>query len=224
MLRGRESIVRCVNQGEAARLRREYEVEGLVESSLAEDPFTQFRHWFKGVVDADLDEPNAFVVATADTNGHPSARAVLMKEFTDDGIVFYTNLTSRKSMDLSSNPNAAATFVWVPLHRQVRFEGLVELVDTSLADEYFASRPRGAQVAAHASEQSRVVASKKVLDQRFAELDVSLGPTVPRPDTWGGWILVPETVEFWQGQPNRFHDRILYRRSYDGWGIERLAP
>ena len=219
-----EGIVRSVNQGEAARLRREYESEGLVESALAADPFTQFGRWFQGVVDADLDEPNAFVVATADVEGRPSARAVLMKDFTDEGIVFYTNLISRKSRELKSNPNAAATFVWVPLHRQVRFEGSVVEVDGSLADDYFAGRPRGAQIAAHASEQSSVVSSKEALERRFGELDVVLGPEVPRPVSWGGWMLIPDTVEFWQGQPHRFHDRILYRRTDGGWAFHRLAP
>ena len=206
------------------RLRREYEAEGLVDSELADDPFTEFRRWFQGVMQAELDEPNAFVVATADTNGRPSARAVLMKEFTDQGIVFYTSLASRKSIELRSNPNAAATFVWTPLHRQVRFEGLVVEVDSSDADEYFASRPRGAQVAAHASEQSKVVASKEALDQRFAEFDSELGSSIARPDSWGGWMLVPHSVEFWQGQPYRFHDRIRFRRNNAGWRTERLAP
>ena len=213
-----------VNQEEAARLRREYEAEGLIELVMADDPFTQFRHWFKGVINAELDEPNAFVVATADTNSRPSARAVLMKDFTDEGIVFYTNLNSRKSMELKTNPSAAATFVWIPLHRQVRFEGPVVGVDDAIADEYFATRPRGAQIAAHASDQSTVVLSKDKLENRFAELDAELGPIIPRPESWGGWLLRPETVEFWQGQPHRFHDRILYRHADKDWAIERLAP
>lgn len=213
-----------MNQKEAARLRREYESDGLVEVAMADDPFTQFRHWFKGVVDAELDEPNAFVVATADADDRPSARAVLMKEFTDQGIVFYTNLNSRKSTELKANPKAAATFVWIPLHRQVRFEGSVVEIDGTIADEYFASRPRGAQIAAHASDQSAVVSSRQKLEDRFSELDVEFGPNIPRPDSWGGWLLHPETVEFWQGQPHRFHDRILYRRQDRGWAMERLAP
>ena len=221
---GRQGIVGQVNQEEAARLRREYEAEGLIEAAMADDPFTQFRHWFKGVVDAELNEPNAFVIATADAAGRPSARAVLMKEFTDEGIVFYTDLNSRKSTELKANPNAAATFVWIPLHRQVRFEGPVVEVDGSVADEYFAGRPRGAQIAAHASDQSTIVSSREQLESRFEELDNELGSNVPRPASWGGWLLQPDMVEFWQGQPNRFHDRILYRRTDRGWAMERLAP
>ncbi len=191
---------------------------------MAGDPFTQFRHWFKGVVDAELDEPSTFVVATADTKGRPSARAVLMKEFSDEGIVFYTNLESRKSNELKLNPAAAATFVWIPLHRQVRFEGKVLEVGGSEADAYFSTRPRGAQVAAHASKQSAVVRSRQELLDRFSALDAEFADEISRPSSWGGWRLVPETVEFWQGRPNRFHDRILYRRDDDNWKIERLAP
>ena len=191
---------------------------------MAGDPFLQFRLWFKGVVDAELYEPNTFVVATAGADGLPSARAVLMKDFSEDGIVFYTNLDSQKSQDLKLNPAVAATFVWIPLHRQVRFEGSAVEVDNLTADEYFADRPRGAQVAAHASSQSTVVASRVELENRFSELDSTLGEAIRRPKSWGGWRLVPETVEFWQGRPNRFHDRILYRRNDAGWTIERLAP
>jgi pyridoxamine 5'-phosphate oxidase len=189
------------------------------------DPFAQFSQWFAGVLEAGIDEPNAFVIATADTHGRPSARAVLMKEFGEQGLVFYTGLRSRKSLDIERNPHGAATFVWTPLHRQVRFEGQIVAVPAATADEYFATRPRGAQVAAHASEQSRAVASREFLERRFAELDTEFdGQPIPRPDNWGGWRLAPETVEFWQGRPNRFHDRILYRHDGEGWSMQRLAP
>jgi pyridoxamine 5'-phosphate oxidase len=209
----------------AARLRREYESEGLHESHMAPDPITEFDTWFSGVLEAEIDEPNAFVIATVGPDGRPSARAVLMKEFSDRGIAFYTGLSSRKSLDLMASPHAAATFVWVPLHRQVRFEGVVEGIDGESADEYFATRPRGAQIAAHASVQSRVVASRDELEQRFEELSAEFGDgPIPRPSWWGGWRLRPDTVEFWQGRPNRFHDRIVYRRDGGSWSMERLAP
>lgn len=214
-----------MNQEEAARLRKEYEAEGLVEGDMSDDPVTEFGVWLKGVVAADLREPNAFVLATADLQGRPSARAVLMKGLSEDGLVFYTNLHSRKSRELRENPWAAGTFVWVPLHRQVRFEGMVEQVDSEVADAYFAQRPRGAQIGAHASDQSRVVESRAVLESQFEEMAVSFGEgEIPRPETWGGWRLIPETVEFWQGQPNRFHDRIRYTIKDGTWSKERLAP
>lgn len=208
-----------------AQLRREYETVGLSEADMAADPITEFRSWFDGVVDAGLEEPNTFVLATADAGARPSARAVLMKGIDDEGLVFYTNLASRKSEELRVNPLAAATFVWIPLHRQVRFEGRVTMVSGEDADVYFDARPRGAQIAAHASPQSEIVTSRDELDLAFDELDVKFrGVKVPRPRAWGGWRLSPETVEFWQGQPNRFHDRVRYVRHGAGWRKERLAP
>ncbi len=145
-------------EDQVAQLRREYEAIGLNEGDMAADPITEFRSWFDGVIDAGLDEPNAFVLATADAKAVPSARAVLMKGIDDEGLVFYTNLASRKSEELRVNPLAAATFLWVPLHRQVRFEGRVSMVTGEEADSYFDARPRGAQIAAHASAQSQIVA------------------------------------------------------------------
>jgi pyridoxamine 5'-phosphate oxidase len=220
-----EGIVAWVNIEEAARLRREYEAEGLVEGDMASDPFSEFQTWLAGVAAADIEEPSAFVLATADTRGRPSSRAVLMKDFSAQGIVFYTGLASRKSEELRMNPVAAATFFWVPLHRQVRFEGQVVPVKSADADLYFAGRPRGAQVAAHASAQSSVVSSRAELEERYAEFDLAFGDgEIPRPATWGGWRLVPGVVEFWQGQVNRFHDRVRYRQDGDMWIKERLAP
>lgn len=214
-----------MNADEAARLRREYEAEGLVEGEMSDDPFMEFRLWLEGVVAADLPEPNTFVLGTADAEGLPSARALLMKDFSHKGIVFYTNLASRKSEELRANPAAAATFVWVPLHRQVRFEGAVCEVGQEEADAYFALRPRGAQIGAHASEQSSVVESRESLEDRFEEVAIEFGDDeIPRPLSWGGWRLVPETVEFWQGQVNRFHDRVRYQRQDGGWMKQRLAP
>lgn len=191
---------------------------------MAPDPLAEFEEWFADVLTTEIDEPNAFVLATVDEDGAPSARAVLMKDLSDQGLVFYTGMLSRKSRAMAANGRAAATFVWTVLHRQVRFEGTVSEVSAETADAYFATRPRGAQIAAHASRQSEVVADRDVLDHKFAELDREFGEVVPRPDQWGGWLLTPDRVEFWQGRPNRFHDRILYRRDGDGWVKERLAP
>ncbi len=222
---GLKAIVGQVMGDLAAQLRREYEALGLTERDMAEDPIAQFRIWFDGVLEAGILEPNAFVLATSDTTGRPSARAVLMKGLDEDGLVFYTNLTSHKSEDLRSNPIAAATFVWIPLHRQVRFEGPVSLVTDDEADRYFEDRPRGAQLAAHASNQSSVVASREELEERFAGFDQQFqGVKVPRPRAWGGWRIEFELVEFWQGRPNRFHDRIRYVRDGEAWVKERLAP
>lgn len=214
-----------VNPDEAARLRKEYEAEGLVEGDMSDNPFDQFEIWFSGVLAVGLEEPNAFVLATADENARPSARAVLMKGISEDGLIFYSGLKSRKGSDLEQNPYAAATFVWTPLHRQVRIEGPVEELEPEFSDAYFTARPRGAQVAAHASRQSEVVASREELEATFSQLDSEFGDQeIPRPSTWGGWRILPETVEFWQGRPNRFHDRVRYRREGDVWVKERLSP
>ncbi len=214
-----------MKEGVAARLRTEYEAAGLVEDGMAADPFTEFGEWFEGVTQSELDQPNAFVLATVGPSGQPSARAVLMKDFSEAGIVFYTSLNSRKSRDLANNPLAAATFVWTPLHRQVRFEGEVSQVSPEEADRYFMTRPQGAKIAAHASDQSATVESRGWLEERFMAIERAYsGGSVPRPESWGGWRLLPETVEFWQGRPDRFHDRVLYRRGNGNWEKERLAP
>lgn len=210
---------------EVARLRREYESVGLREDDMAADPVAEFEDWFAGVVAAGIHEPNAFVLATASADGVPSARALLMKELSRAGLVFYTGMSSRKSAEMKANPRAAATFVWTPLHRQVRFEGQVVQVDAELADAYFASRPRGAQIAAHASNQSSIVERRAALEDEYSRLEKEFGDgPVPRPSRWGGWRLEPASVEFWQGRPNRFHDRIRYRLGEGSWVKERLAP
>lgn len=209
---------------ELARRRREYEEAGLDPDDMADDPFSEFEDWFAGVLEVELYEANAFVLATADGDGMPSARALLMKDFSPDGLVFYTGLESRKSRAMTANPRAAATFVWTQLHRQIRFEGPVEQVSQREADAYFATRPRGARIAAHASRQSEPVATRQELEQRYQALSDEFDDVIPRPSHWGGWRLLPGMVEFWQGRPNRFHDRIRYRLQGGVWVKERLSP
>lgn len=213
-----------MNADDVARMRNEYGDVALDVNDMADNPMAQFAVWFSEATSAEVHESNAFVLATADAKGQPSARAVLMKEFTDISLLFYTNLESHKSVEMRENPAVAATFVWTPIHRQVRFEGRAIRVDDGRADAYFASRPRGAQVAAHASNQSQIADDRETLENVFNEMNESFGETVPRPETWGGWEIVAETVEFWQGRTNRLHDRIRYRRSGEAWEMERLQP
>ncbi len=206
------------------RARHEYETSGLLESDLAADPFIQFESWYAEVDDVGVEQANAFVLSTADSEGRPSARAVLMKGFSDRGLVFYSNSESRKGHDLRANPRAAATFVWTSVHRQVRIEGGVAAVSDSEVDEYFRTRPRGARIAATISTQSSVIDSRSALEAQFAKLDEQAGDDLPRPRQWAGWRLQPYSVEFWQGRRNRLHDRLRYRRVDGLWVVERLAP
>lgn len=208
-----------------ATLRIEYETAGLSRAQMASDPFVEFSTWFEAAAAAGVNQPNAFVLATATPEGAPAARAVLMKDLTPAGLTFYTNRASRKGVELAANPRAAACFVWMDLHRQVRIEGAIAPVDDATSDEYFDSRPPGARLAAAASAQSSVVEGRADLDARLAELRRQYPDgAVPRPADWGGFLLVPEVFEFWQGRPDRFHDRIRYRREGDSWVRERLAP
>jgi pyridoxamine 5'-phosphate oxidase len=208
-----------------ARMRREYEARGLRKADLLADPLEQFTRWFDEARNAPLLEPNAMTLATVDAAGQPAARTVLLKAIDRRGLTFYTNLESRKARELAANPKAALLFWWPPHARQVRFEGAIEGVADAEANAYFASRPRGSQIGAWASAQSSVIADRAALEaaeqqiaQRFA------GGPVPRPPFWGGYRLVPERVEFWQGRTNRLHDRLRYTRHAERWRIERLAP
>jgi pyridoxamine 5'-phosphate oxidase len=219
-----EAIVASVIDDRVTRLREEYETEGLHESDMAPDPFQQFEEWYEAAEEARLHQPNAFVLATSTPDGKPSARAVLMKGFSPDGLVFYSNRASRKGSEIDANPHVAATFMWLPLHRQVRFEGMVEMVPEQTADIYFASRPPGAQIAAHASAQSSVIPDRETLERRFTELQGTLTGDVPRPAVWTGWRLAPSSAEFWQGRKDRLHDRIRYLGHGGSWRLERLAP
>jgi len=210
-----------------AALREEYARSGLTESDLAPDPITMFRRWFDEAVAAGLHEPNAVVVATADADARPAARLVLLKGLSDDGFVFFTNTRSRKGEELAANPACALLFPWHPLERQVRVEGTATVLPDEEVTAYFASRPRGSRLGAHASHQSRVVASRDELAAAYAEAEAAFPDDVPVPDEWGGYRVRPEVVEFWQGRPGRMHDRLVYRRTgpdLEAWRTERLAP
>ena len=206
-------------------LRKEYTRAGLDESDAAADPIEQFRRWFEEALAANLHEPNAMTLATASSDGRPSARVVLLKGFDARGFVFYTNYEGRKGRELEENTRAALVFYWSELERQVRIEGSVSRVPEEEADAYYASRPRGSRLGAWASEQSRAVEGRAVLERRLSELeDKYEGREIPRPPFWGGYRVEPVTIEFWQGRENRLHDRLVYRRSGDRWGRERLQP
>ena len=209
-----------------ARLRQEYTRAGLKESDADPDPIEQFRRWFDEALAADLHEPNAVTVATATPEGRPSARIVLLKGFDERGFVFYTNYEGRKSGELETNPYAALVFYWGELERQVRIEGRVYRVSEEESDAYFAGRPRGSQLGAWVSEQSRPVEGRSALEGRLRALEAEYeGREVPRPPFWGGYRVEPDVIEFWQGRENRLHDRLRYRRSDDeGWRRERLQP
>ena len=208
-----------------ARMRREYEERGLRQADLLADPLEQFTRWFDEACRAPLLEPNAMTLATVDAAGQPAARTVLLKGIDRRGLVFYTNLASRKAAELAANAKAALLFWWPPHARQVRFEGTIEPVADAEADAYFATRPRGSQIGAWASAQSSVIADRAALEAAEQEIVARFaGGPVPRPPFWGGYRLVPERVEFWQGRSNRRHDRLRYSRRGESWQIERLAP
>lgn len=208
-----------------ANLRREYAKQALDEQSVAAEPLVQFRIWFDAALASGIVEPNAMLLSTADADGRPSARVVLLKDIDDRGLSFYTNYNSRKADDIAANPRVSLTFWWQELERQVRVEGRAEQLAESESDLYFASRPRGSRLGAWASPQSAVVASREELEHALEEVETRFGDgDVARPPHWGGYRVVPDVVEFWQGRPARLHDRIRYRRSSDKWLIERLAP
>ena len=209
-----------------ADLRRDYRAAELIDDARRAGWHDELRAWFdEAVADPDVVEPNAVQLATVDDAGRPSVRTVLVKELDERGIVFYTNYDSAKARDLAQSPYAAAVFAWLPLERQVRLAGPVERVTRAETQEYFATRPRGSQLAAWASAQSSVVASRAELEQQVAAFaDRFAGMDVPAPPNWGGYRLLPETVEFWQGRPDRLQDRLRHRLVDGSWIVERLSP
>jgi len=203
------------------------QLSALAKDNIDANPIRQFQTWFDEVRASGVSEQDAtsMTLATADKDGRPSARVVLLKSLDDHGFVFYTNYQSRKGKELSENPRACLLFYWSELWRQVRIEGDVERVSTAESEEYFQSRPLGSKLGAWASNQSQVVASRETLEARFAELEKRFGADVPRPEHWGGYRLRPNSIEFWQGRDNRLHDRLRYRLQQNGeWVIERLEP
>ncbi|MGU7781666.1 pyridoxamine 5'-phosphate oxidase [Burkholderia sp. PU8-34] len=210
-----------------ADLRINYSRASLDEADATPNPFAQFDRWFKEALAAKLPEPNTMTLATVGDNGRPSARIVLIKGVDERGFVFFTNYESRKGHDLAANPYAALLFYWIELERQVRIEGRIEKTTSEESDRYFASRPIGSRIGAWASEQSAVIDSRATLEAREKEISARYGDDPPRPPHWGGYRLVPDSLEFWQGRPSRLHDRLLYTRdaaAQHGWTISRLSP
>ena len=207
-----------------ADLRQEYLRESLDEHDVAPDPLEQFKRWFDEAVNAQMPMVNAMTLATVSASGQPTARIVLLKGVDGGGFVFYTNYQSRKGRELTANPAAALLFYWIELEREVRIDGRVEKLSAQESDDYFGSRPLASRHAAIASPQSKVIPSRAALETRFAESEKKFGDKTPRPAQWGGYRLIPDAIEFWQGRPNRLHDRVLYTRASRGWKIARLAP
>ena len=208
-----------------SEMRENYLRGGLSEADAGDDPFRLFQIWFDAARAGSLPEPNAMTLATVGENGKPSARSVLLKGLDDRGFTFFTNYDSRKGRELAANPFAALVFLWQPLERQVRVEGIVEKVTARESDEYFVNRPLGSRLGAWASRQSDVIPHRDYLEAQHAALMAKYpNGNVPRPDFWGGYRVIPEIIEFWQGRPSRLHDRIQFRKSPTGWIRERLSP
>ena len=208
------------------QLRREYRHVSLDEMKMNADPIVEFDHWFQGAIKIELELPNAMVLATVSNDGKPAARYVLLKSFDEGGFVFFSHSVSAKGQQIADNPFAALVFYWSPLHRQVRVEGRVEKVSDKEADDYFTSRPYSSRISVWVADQSTTIESREFMEQRVELLEQQYPEDkVPRPDTWVGYRVVPESLEFWQGRENRLHDRILYQRTETGsWSMSRLAP
>lgn len=206
-------------------LRREYTQGGLLEDRLDADPLNQFRVWIEQAIHAQIHEPNAMTLATCSLEGKPSARIVLLKGFDERGFTFFTNYASRKGKELDANPVAALVFHWSDLERQVRIEGSVERIPERESDDYHATRPPGSQLGAWTSWQSEVITGREILEERLKKFTEQFGEQpIPRPPHWGGYRLKPQLIEFWQGRPNRLHDRLQYRSVDEKWIVERLSP
>ncbi len=213
-----------MDRKELADLRRDFSSEGLFESSVAADPFEQFALWMDDALTADVIDPNAMTLSTVGPDNRPSARVVLLKYFGEEGFAFFTNYESKKGTDLIANPFTVLHFFWPQLDRQIAVYGPVEKTSLEESEKYFNSRPIDSRIGAWVSNQSRVIESREVLDNRFAEFQDKFGPNVPLPPFWGGFRLIPDKFEFWQGRQNRLHDRIVYKLEGHVWQIARLSP
>lgn len=208
-----------------ADLRQDYAAATFDEGVAHPHPFVQFNHWFDQAVESGISEPNAMTLATVDREGKPRARVVLLKALDENGFVFYTNYDSQKGQQLEANPNASLVFLWLDLQRQVRIEGKVEKVSEVDSDAYFSVRPKASQIGALASPQSREIPNRQYLEERYQALEKEFtAKEVPRPKNWGGYRLIPNCMEFWQGRLSRLHDRLLYEKTGSCWTIKRLAP
>ncbi|WP_449440426.1 pyridoxamine 5'-phosphate oxidase [Pedobacter steynii] len=206
-------------------LRQDYRSASLSENDVDSNPILQFKKWFQDAVNSQLYEPNVMTLATSDRFGKPTARIVLLKGIDEDGFVFYTNYESKKGHDIVENPQAALVFFWPELERQVRIEGMVSKVSEEVSSEYFHSRPIGSQIGAMASPQSEVISGRELLERKVEQLTTQYaGQEIPRPLHWGGYLVEPTHIEFWQGRPSRLHDRIIYDFVEGSWIINRLAP
>jgi pyridoxamine 5'-phosphate oxidase len=213
------------NSAEVAALREEYCVHGLRRADLDPDPFKQFGNWFTAAVEAGVRDVNAMTLATVSPDGQPTGRVVLLKGYSHDGFVFYTNYHSEKGHHLEKNPRAGLVILWKELERQIRIDGVAQKLSRDECVRYFHSRPVGSQLGAWVSHQSEVIDARRVLDARMAELTERFaGQEIPLPPYWGGYRVKPDRFEFWQGRPNRLHDRFRYTRESDSWRLERLAP
>jgi pyridoxamine 5'-phosphate oxidase len=210
-----------------ADLRQDYLIESLDVSDVNANPFLQFEKWFNDALKSEILEPNAMTLATVSSEGKPSARVVLLKGLDTEGFVFYTNYESRKGQNMAQNPHVALCFNWLDLQRQIRIEGIVSKVSDEISTEYFNSRPKSSRIGAWSSPQSQIVENRAFLEEKYKELTQKYENTegVPRPKFWGGYIVKPTMIEFWQGRSSRLHDRIVYEKTENGaWKIERLAP
>ena len=209
-----------------ADIRKDYQLQSLLEKDVDLDPFVQFNTWWDDAIKSELEEINAMTLATASASGKPSARTVLLKSVSREGFVFFTNYNSQKGKELEENPNACLVFFWKELERQIRITGKVDKVSARESDEYFNSRPEGSQIGAWASPQSSVIASREIIEENITKYEHRFADEkITRPPHWGGYIVIPKVIEFWQGRRNRLHDRIQYSKMQDkSWKVERLAP